>query len=118
MSKQTRSDIKAPAFSAQTISGDYPSVAIIKLSGLISETVVLSFYPKEDTLGCITQACALCDGWQEISPKAKLFGISIDPIKSHEKFIGKHDLPFPIQSDEDHRIADAYDVWVGKSMYG
>ena len=118
MSKQPRSGTKAPAFFAQAIGGDYPSFTIIKLSDLIGETVVFYFPPKDDTPGCTTKACALRDGWQEISTKAKVFGVSIDPNKSHEKFIRKHDLRFPILSDKDHRIAEAYGVWVGKSMYG
>src|SRR6185312_3768037 len=62
--------------------------------------------------------CALRDGWSKISKKAKVFGISINNIKSHEKFIQKFDLPFPIIADEDHQIAEAYGVWVEKSMYG
>ena len=70
------------------------------------------------TPGCTKQACALRDGWQEISAKAKVFGVSIDSIKSHEKFIKKHKLPFPIISDDEHAIVEAYGVWVEKSMYG
>ena len=64
------------------------------------------------------QACALRDGWSQISEKATVLGVSIDSIKSHEKFIKKHSLPFAILSDEDHEIANAYGVWVEKSMYG
>jgi peroxiredoxin Q/BCP len=60
----------------------------------------------------------LRDGWDEISSKATLFGVSIDSIKSHQKFIAKHRLPFPILSDPEHQIAEAYGVWVEKSMYG
>jgi thioredoxin-dependent peroxiredoxin len=109
---------KAPAFSAQVVGGSYPTATTLKLADLKGETVVLYFYPKDDTPGCTKQACALRDGWSEISRKAKVFGVSIDSIKSHEKFIKKHALPFPILSDEDQSIVNAYGVWVEKSMYG
>ena len=109
---------KAPAFTAQAIGGSHTTPTTVKLADLKGETVVLYFYPKDDTPGCTKQACALRDGWSDISAKAKVFGVSIDPIKSHEKFIKKHSLPFPILSDEDHKIVEAYGVWVEKSMYG
>ena len=53
-----------------------------------------------------------------LKKKARIFGVSIDPVKSHEKFIRKHELPFPLIADEDKKIAEAYGVWVEKSMYG
>ena len=76
------------------------------------------FYPKDDTPGCTKQACALRDGWAQIAKKAKVFGVSIDSVKSHDKFIKKHSLPFALIADEDHAIVEAYGVWVEKSMYG
>jgi peroxiredoxin Q/BCP len=118
MSSYPKPGSKAPAFSAEAIGGDFVSATRVKLADLKGETVVLYFYPKDDTPGCTKQACGLRDGWGGISAKAKVFGVSIDPIKSHEKFIRKHNLPFPILSDEDHRIAESYGVWVEKSMYG
>jgi peroxiredoxin Q/BCP len=118
MSKSPQTGTQAPAFSAQAIGGEYTAATRIHLSDFVGEIVVLYFYPKDDTPGCTKQACALRDGWSEISAKAKIFGVSIDPIKSHEKFIKKHSLPFAIISDEDHQIAEAYGVWVEKSMYG
>ncbi len=118
MSNHPKTGSKAPAFSAQVIGGKFGSPTTVKLADLKGETVVLYFYPKDDTPGCTKQACALRDGWSEISAKAKVFGVSIDPIKSHEKFINKYSLPFPILSDEDHKIVEAYGVWVEKSMYG
>jgi thioredoxin-dependent peroxiredoxin len=60
----------------------------------------------------------LRDGWGRIRSKAKIFGISVDSIRSHEKFIHKHQLPFPIISDESHDVVKAYGVWVEKSLYG
>ena len=109
---------KAPSFTAQVIGGEFTTPTTLSLSDLKGETVVLYFYPKDDTPGCTKQACALRDGWSEISKKAKVFGVSIDSIKSHEKFIKKHTLPFPIISDEEKQLVEAYGVWVEKSMYG
>jgi peroxiredoxin Q/BCP len=60
----------------------------------------------------------LRDGWQEISAKAKVFGVSVDSIRRHEKFIRKYDLPFPLLSDEDHTIVEAYGVWGERSLFG
>jgi peroxiredoxin Q/BCP len=109
---------KAPSFSAPVVGGDYPTAQQLTLADLKGKVVVLYFYPKDDTPGCTKQACALRDGWTQISAKATVLGVSIDSIKSHEKFIKKHSLPFAILSDEDHEIASAYGVWVEKSMYG
>lgn len=118
MTKQPQPGTQAPAFSAQAIGGDYQTPATVKLADLKGEMLVLYFYPKDDTPGCTRQACALRDGWAEISTKAKVFGVSTDSIKSHAKFIKKHELPFSILSDEDRTIAEAYGVWVEKTMYG
>ena len=108
----------APSFTAPVIGGEYIEPTIVSLVDFIGQPVVLYFYPKDDTPGCTTQACALRDDWDRVSAMAKVFGVSIDSIKTHEKFIKKHSLPFPILSDEDHKIAEAYGVWVEKSMYG
>jgi len=118
MSTQPTPGNKAPSFKAAVVGGSYPEGSEVSLKDLKGETVVLYFYPKDDTPGCTKQACALRDGWSEISAKAKVFGVSIDSVKSHEKFIKKHALPFPILSDEDQTIVNAYGVWVEKSMYG
>lgn len=118
MSTQPELGTQAPSFTAPVIGGDYDESTIISLSDFRGETVVLYFYPKDDTPGCTKQACALRDGWSEISAKAKVFGVSIDSIKSHEKFIKKHKLPFAIISDDEQAIVQAYGVWVEKSMYG
>lgn len=108
----------APDFTAPVIGGSYPADATLTLSQLRGQKVVLYFYPKDDTPGCTTQACALRDDWSQIADKARLFGISIDPIKRHAKFIQKYTLPFPLIADEDHAIVNAYGVWVEKSLYG
>lgn len=107
-----------PSFKAPAIGGDFHQATEISEADLTGRSTVLYFYPKDDTPGCTRQACAIRDGWAEISKRAKLFGVSVDPIRSHEKFIRKHALPFPLISDESHEIAEAFGVWVEKSMYG
>jgi len=109
---------KAPAFKAPVIGGKYEEGANVSLADLKGQTVVLYFYPKDETPGCTTQACGLRDGWDRIQRKAAVFGVSVDPLKSHAKFIKKHGLPFPLISDEAQKIVQAYGVWVEKSMYG
>ena len=106
----------APTFKAPVVG--HGTDTVLDLKSLKGHTVVLYFYPKDNTPGCTKQACALRDGWASIASKAKVFGISIDPAASHQKFIKKFDLPFPLIVDEDHAIAEAYGVWVEKSMYG
>lgn len=108
----------APTFTAQVVGGRYETPQTVSLADFAGQTVVLYFYPKDDTPGCTKQACALRDGWADIQSKAVVLGVSVDSITSHEKFIRKHQLPFAILSDEDHHIVEAYGVWVEKSMYG
>ncbi len=108
----------APDFTAPVIGGAYTAGDTLTLSQLRGQKVVLYFYPKDDTPGCTRQACALRDAWPQISSKARLFGISPDPIKRHARFIEKHALPFPLIADEDHAIVNAYGVWVEKTLYG
>lgn len=108
----------APDFTVPVVGGSYQPGDSISLAALRGSKVVLYFYPKDDTPGCTTQACGLRDGWATIKQKAKVFGISIDSVKSHEKFIKKHELPFPLLSDESQALVQAYGVWVEKSMYG
>jgi peroxiredoxin Q/BCP len=109
---------KAPAFRAIAVGGKYGDGMEVALGDFARRTVVLYFYPKDDTPGCTAQACALRDGWAQFAAKAEIFGVSVDSAKSHRKFIDKHSLPFPLLSDESHAIVEAYGVWVEKSMYG
>lgn len=110
---------EAPSFTSTAVGGNYGSGTPLTLSKLRGKPVVLYFYPKDDTPGCTTQACGIRDVWKEIkSSGAALFGISIDPVNAHEKFIAKFDLPFPLLVDTDKEIVTAYGVWVEKSMYG
>ena len=108
----------APDFKATAVGGIYGGGQEVKLADFAGSTLVLYFYPKDDTPGCTAQACDLRDSWREFQSKAELFGVSTDSVESHQKFIKKHGLPFPLLSDLDKEIAKAYHVWVEKSMYG
>ena len=110
----------APDFQATAIGGRYGSEeSVVRLVGLRGVTVVLYFYPKDDTPGCTTQACEMRDRWSQLlRPDTAFFGVSTDSVESHRAFIAKYSLPFPLLSDPDHAIAEAYGVWVEKSMYG
>lgn len=91
----------------------------VALKDLRGQKVVLYFYPKDSTPGCTTQACDLRDAMDDFaSLGATVLGVSPDSRKSHERFKAKHDLNFPLLVDEDHVVANAYGVWVEKSMYG
>ena len=91
----------------------------VKLSDLRGQTVVLYFYPKADTPGCTVQACGVRDHRADYErADAVVLGVSPDPVKPIAKFDAKYELGFPLLSDEDHAVAEAYGVWVEKSMYG
>lgn len=109
---------RAPDFRAQAIGGKYGAGQEVSLADFRGSPVILYFYPKDDTPGCTVQACGLRDAWGEISAQANIFGVSVDSGKSHEKFIKKYQLPFPLLSDADKKIVNSYGVWVEKSMYG
>ena len=108
----------APDFRAEAIGGKYGSGREVSLAELRGRKVVLYFYPKDDTPGCTVQACGLRDAWSSLEDRGELFGVSVDSTRSHEKFISKYQLPFPLLSDPEHKIVEAYGVWVEKSMYG
>lgn len=118
MSQKPAIGVLAPDFTAPVVGGSYPSGASVTLSQLRDKPVVLYFYPKDDTPGCTKQACGIRDSWASLGKKAHIFGVSVDPVKSHEKFIKKFELPFPLISDADKKIVEAFGVWVEKSMYG
>ena len=104
---------KAPAISAAASDGSKVDL------GSPGQPLVLYFYPKDDTSGCTREAqdfTALAGDYAKAG--VKVVGISRDPMKSHEKFIGKYALAVPLISDEDGRISDAFGTWVEKSMYG
>ena len=108
----------APDFAANAVGGKYGQGKIVRLTDFRGSKVVLYFYPKDDTPGCTAQACGLRDAWSEFDGEAEIFGVSIDSSASHEKFISKYQLPFPLLSDPEKKIVSDYGVWVEKSMYG
>lgn len=108
----------APHFQATAVGAQYGEGTPVRLSDFAGRHLILYFYPKDDTPGCTTQACAIREAWAQLKDKAALFGVSIDSPKSHQKFIEKYTLPFPLLSDESHALVEAYQVWVPKSMYG
>jgi peroxiredoxin Q/BCP len=91
----------------------------VTLSELRGQTVVLYFYPKADTPGCTTQACGVRDHRADYERSdTVVLGVSPDPVKPIAEFDQKYGLGFPLLSDEEHSVAEAYGVWVEKSMYG
>ena len=104
----------APDFSAVATDGRKMSLSDYK-----GKNVILYFYPKDDTPGCTKEACGFRDQFAEIKKRGALvLGVSKDPAKSHKKFTEKFKLPFPLLSDEDHKIAEAYGVWGEKKFMG
>ena len=104
----------APDFSLTSDAGE-----TVSLASLRGTPVVLYFYPKDDTAGCTKQACGIRDAWGEFQRRgAVVLGVSPDGEASHAKFRAKYDLPFTLLADPDHATAEAYGVWVEKSMYG
>ena len=105
---------QAPDFSTHDDQGK-----TISLKDLRGQSVVLYFYPKDDTPGCTKQACAFRDQYEEVTAQgAVVFGVSPDDQASHTAFKAKFSLPFPLLVDTDHAIAEAYGVWGERSMYG
>jgi peroxiredoxin Q/BCP len=104
----------APDFTATLDDG-----STLKLSSLRGSPVVLFFYPKDDTPGCTVEACA----FQEALPtfegvKAKVIGVSPDPVKKHVKFKEKFGLNYPLVADTEHTVSEAYGVWGEKKFMG
>jgi thioredoxin-dependent peroxiredoxin len=91
----------------------------VRLSSLRGQPVVLYFYPRDDTPGCTTQACAFRDAYSEFLERgAVVVGVSPDSEASHVKFKSKYELPFTLLADAEHEAADLYGVWVEKTSYG
>ena len=91
----------------------------VTLSSLRGSKVILYFYPKDNTPGCTTQACDFRDRKDAISAAgATVLGVSKDSLKSHGNFIAKYDLNFPLLSDGDLAVHQAYDAYGEKTMYG
>ena len=91
----------------------------VKLSSFLGKKVVLYFYPKDDTPGCTAEACSLRDNYNELLKKGFIvLGVSPDSEKSHAKFAGKYNLPFPLIADPQKKILSAYVAYGEKLMYG
>lgn len=105
---------KAPAFTMTTDGG-----GTVSLKGLKGQTVVMYFYPKDDTPGCTKEACGFRDLMPDFSNiDAAIVGVSKDSVKRHDKFKAKYELPFTLASDDDGAVCEAYGTWVLKKLYG
>ncbi|MGE3887034.1 MAG: thioredoxin-dependent thiol peroxidase [Vicinamibacterales bacterium] len=105
---------KAPAFTLKDQSGKTHTLA-----DYAGRPVVLYFYPKDDTPGCTTEACAFQDNLPKFGKsKAVVLGVSVLDEKSKAKFAAKHSLTFPLLADPDHAVIEKYGAWQEKSMYG
>ncbi|UFU00154.1 thioredoxin-dependent thiol peroxidase [Radiobacillus kanasensis] len=105
---------QAPDFQLTSNEGE-----TVKLSDLKGKHVVLYFYPKDDTPGCTTEACDFRDNHESFKElDAVILGVSPDSEASHQKFQEKHDLPFQLLVDEDHKVAEDYGVWKLKKNFG
>lgn len=103
-----------PDFTLPSSSGEE-----VSLSDFRGKKVVLYFYPKNMTPSCTDEACDFRDRHGELREAgAEVIGISPDPVKSHGRFIQKHELPFLLLSDEDHAVSEMFGVWQLKKMYG
>ena len=104
----------APSFTLESDTGEQ-----VSLRNLKGTTVVLYFYPKDDTPGCTREACEFRDLFPRFKrSKAVILGISTDSVRKHVKFKEKYQLPFTLLSDVDHEVAARYGLWVEKTFYG
>ena len=91
----------------------------IKLSSYAGRKLVLYFYPKDNTSGCTAEACSLRDNYSALRKAGyEIVGVSVDNEKSHQKFIEKHQLPFPLIADTAKSLVEQFGVWADKIMYG
>ena len=105
---------QVPEFTAAASTGEQ-----VSRESLHGKPFVLYFYPKNDTPGCTKEACGFRDlGAEFAAAGAAIFGVSGDTLKSHEKFIQKYGLTFPLLSDPDHTLHAAFDTWGEKKLYG
>jgi len=109
-----KQDEKAPSFSLQDSKGKVHSLADYQ-----GKTIVLYFYPKDDTPGCTKEACSFRDDYSAFKEAGvEIIGISPDTVESHQKFSEKYELPFTLLADPDHQVCDAYEVWGKKRSFG
>lgn len=111
----TLQGMAAPSFSL--VNEKNETIALEDFAG--KKYVLLYFYPKDATPGCTTQACNFRDSYEDFSKlNAVILGVSPDSAASHEKFLGKHGLPFSLLVDDTHEVAEAYGVWKLKKNFG
>lgn len=114
MANKSMEGQKAPDFRAKDQDGKTWSLGDFR-----GKDLVLYFYPKDDTPGCTKQACGFRDSIHHFTKTgAAVVGVSPDTVESHKRFAEKHGLVFTLLADPDHKIAEAYDVWQEKNMYG
>jgi peroxiredoxin Q/BCP len=105
---------KAPSFTLPDAAGH-----MVSLSDFAGKTVVLYFYPKDNTPGCTREAQAFRDAYDEyLKNNIAVIGVSKDSSESHRKFIEKNNLPFILLADTDHKVLEAYEAWGVKTMFG
>lgn len=105
---------KAPDFKEKNEIGEEMQLADFK-----GKKLVLYFYPKDSTPGCTVESCNLRDNYTLLQAKGfKVLGVSADGEASHQKFIGKHNLPFHLLADTDKKVLNAYGVWGPKKFMG
>jgi thioredoxin-dependent peroxiredoxin len=105
---------KAPDFKTEDQNGNP-----INLNDFSGSKVILYFYPKDNTPGCTAQACNLTDNYNQLIKNGyKVLGVSADSAKSHQKFVEKYSLPFPLLMDEEKKIIQDYGVWGEKKFMG
>src|ERR1041385_9106827 len=103
----------APSFTLEDASGKK-----VSLADFAGKNVILYFYPKDDTPGCTKEACGFRDDWKTLTKMgAMVLGVSADDATSHQKFIAKYKLPFPLLSDPDRKVMTKYGAWGEKVMY-
>lgn len=104
----------APDFSAKDQNGN-----TVQLKDFRGKTIILYFYPKDDTPGCTKESCNFRDNYTMLTAKGMtVLGVSADDEESHKKFAEKFNLPFPLLADTDKKIIESYGVWGEKNMYG
>jgi len=105
---------QAPDFAIKATDG-----SLVRLAELRGRKVVLFFYPRDDTPGCTREVCGFRDRMSEIADRGTaVFGVSDDPVDSHQRFSSKFDLNFPLLADVERQAIEAYGVWVEKTMRG
>ncbi|MEI5908525.1 thioredoxin-dependent thiol peroxidase [Bacillus spongiae] len=105
----------APTFELEANTGELISLSDYKGK----KNIVLYFYPKDMTPGCTTEACDFRDRHEEFTNlETVILGVSPDPLQRHQKFVDKYGLPFVLLADEDHKVAEQYEVWKLKKNFG